>query len=63
MMDGYTIEAGQRRPVVFISALQAQSYGGYAAAAKVYGAAVILPPSLLDDFHADLSTVHEVGHA
>jgi hypothetical protein len=62
MMDGWTLHGSRRQSVVFISKLQADHYGGYAHAARCLEADVILPPNMIEDFHAELSEHHEVGH-
>lgn len=64
MMDGYAIKQGARQSIAFVSKIQADHYGGYAGVARALAVDVILPPTMIEEFHADLSDSYaEVGHA
>lgn len=65
MADAEQIFHGARKQIVFLSAQQAEAYGGYARAGLVFGALVI-PPAMIEDYWQDLAHLPpfiECGHA
>lgn len=62
-VDAYDIDGQARKSVVFVSAIQAQHYGGYLNVAKSLKPDVIKSPIFMDEYWDGFRQFHEVGHA